>query len=385
MEHSPSKRPFRPIFILITFIALLLLFILGWFPHFRQEEKNEALADNAQLPEVILQTAVPSDKGNELILPSSAVAFHVTPLWARTNGYLINYLVDIGDLVKQGQLLAEIDTPEVDQQLQQAEADLASAKAKRDIAKITAERWKFLYQENQEAIPLQDVDERMATLTSTEADVLSAEKNVARLKDIQKFQKIYAPFDGIITKRDIDIGSLINSGGTATPQELFRIAQIDTIRFFVDVPQNFFRQIKDGLPAKVSIKEFPGIAFDGHVARYAKALDPTARTLRTEVDVDNKDGKILPGLYAEVKFSMEENEPRFIVPARALIVRTDGPKIAIVKDDLVAHLVPVTIGHDFGNTMEIIYGLHTGDRIIVNPTEKIKEGVHVQILKDSKT
>lgn len=374
---SGKKRPY----IIISVIAsLILLFILGWIPRYLQKETVDKAAALDNLPRVRVMEVKEETKPTELVLPSSAEALHVTPIWARTNGYLINFLVDIGDHVKEGQLLAVIDTPEVDQQLKQSVADLKSSIARKDIAKISADRWQSLYAKNPEAISTQEVDERAATLRSAEADVVSFEKNVERLHYLQQFKKIYAPFDGIITKRDIDIGSLITQGSSgANPQELFQIAQTNIIRFFVDVPQYFFRDIHVGLDAEVRINEYPDRIFKGKVVRYAKALDPIARTMSTEVDVENPHGEIAPGLYATVRFALKPSSGRYIVPTNALIIRSGTPRIALVDAKDIVHIKSVQIGRDYGKTIEIVSGLEENDRIIINPTEKIVEGTKVEI------
>lgn len=251
---------------LIGGLCLLLatLFLIGWIPRYNQRQLIDANAAYVHVPQVTIMIAKSETKPIDLVLPSSAEALHITPLWARTNGYLARYLVDIGDHVKEGDLLAEIDTPEVDQQLEQAIADLMSSEARMELAKITKERWEQLYKKNAEAVPGQEVDERVLTYKSSEADVLALEENVKRLRYLKQFQKIYAPFDGIITKRDVDIGTLISAGSSGTnPQELFQIVETRIIRFFVEVPQTFFRQIHRGLKANIAIREFTEKNFEG--------------------------------------------------------------------------------------------------------------------------
>lgn len=358
---------------------LFLLFLIGWIPRFTQKQELESKANQVDLPVVKIETIHFDQKPSILTLPSSAQAYHITPIWARTNGYLINFLHDIGDRVKEGDLLAEIDTPEIDQQYQQSLADLEVAKSKRDIAKVTAERWDALIKKNPEAVSTQEVDERKASLVAAESEVVSAEKNVDRLRDIQQFKRIYAPFDGIITRRDIDIGSLISAGSNGNPQELFQIAQINVIRFFVNVPQAFFRSIKNGLHAKVKIQEYPDKTFEGTVVRFANALDPISRTMLTEVDVENPNYEILPGLYADVTFYFPPSN-KFVLPVEAIIVRTDGPQVATIDDQLIVYLHNVQLGRDFGSTIEVIDGLKENDKIVVNPTDRIRNGTKVKII-----
>lgn len=360
--------------------ALILgLFFIGFLPRFWQNQRLEDEAADHRLPSVRIMIAEPHDKAVELKLPSSTQAHHITPIWARTNGYLVKLNVDIGDVVKEDQVLAVLDTPEVDQQYVQAVADLANSKANREIAKISAERWQELYKMNSEALSKQEVDERVATYTASEAQVLAQEANVNRLKQLQDFKYVVAPFDGVITQRNIDLGSLITAGSSGSPQQLFEIAKVDWIRNFVYVPQNYFRAIKEGVEAQVHIREFPERTFKGIVTRYAKALDPVSRTLLTEVDIDNKDRVIFPGLYTEVTFFVKPDAPYFVVPSTAIIIRTGEPRIAVVDTDNVAHLRTVTIGRDHGKTVEILVGLEKGDRVVVNPTEKIRDGVKVEV------
>ena len=292
---------------------------------------------------------------------------------------MIRYLVDIGDAVKEGDLLAEIDTPETDQELAHAKADLQNSIVERDIAKITSDRWQRLWNKNSEAVSKQEVDQYSANLQSAEAVVLANEKNVSRLTFQQQFKYIYAPFDGIITKRLIDIGSLIYGSVNGTPQELFQIAQSHTIRFFVDVPQTYFTQIKEGVEARVDVVQLPGVAFKGIVSRYAKALDPAARTLLTEVDVENKENILYPGIYGQVTFIFVPNAINFIIPSTALIIRSGHPRVAIVDENHIIHLKEVQIGRDYGNHMEITFGLKENDWIVTHPSDRIREGVKVDI------
>lgn len=385
-EEEVMAEPVRNSYRRYTYIALTALligclFLLGYLPRRIQTEKLDQAAKVENLPVVKTLKVTPDTKAIDLVLPSSTDAIRETPIWARTNGYLDRLLVDIGDHVKEGQPLAILDTPEVDQQLDQARADLVSIQAKQEIARISAERWMDLFQHNPEAISAQEVDERKATYNSAIADVISAQANVQRLEKIQGFKVIYAPFDGIITTRDIDIGSLISAGSNGQPQELFKIAKTDIIRVFVNVPQPYFRSIHDGLSADVLIREFSGRIFPGFVARTAKALDPIARTLLTEVHVENKKGEILTGLYAEVRFILKSDSMRFFVPTDALIIRTGEPQIAILDAQNKVHLKTVKIGNDMGSQVEIIGGLQDGDIIVINPTEKIREGVQVKVVK----
>ncbi len=379
VEQKAQKRRLRAVIIGLVILGLLSLFVLGYMPRYRKGHKNEERASQNFAPTVRIQEAKALNAPLSIKLPSSTQANHITPIWARTNGYLQQLFVDIGSQVEEGQVLAILDTPDVDQQYEQAVADLALAKARRDIAKISADRWKELYKVNAEALSKQEVDEREAAYLSAEASVQAAEANKGRLKELMDFKYIIAPFTGVIIERNVDLGSLITQGSSGFPQELFKIAQVDIIRNYVNVPQFFFKDIHEGVEANVRIKEFGQKPFKGRVSRYAKALNPVARTLLTEVDIENKDGRIYPGLYAEVEFVLKPDKPYFIVPVAAIIVREGHPKIAVLDEQQVAHLRDVSISLDQGKTLEITEGLEPGERFIINPTDRIQEGVRVQI------
>lgn len=388
MEQSElkSEKPKNRWLLFLGLVSILfLLFLWGWIPHMLNKRKINALAAENPLPQVVVMQIQPNTEPSELILPSSAQAWHITPIWSRVNGYLIRYLVDIGDVVRQGQLLAEIDTPETDQQVAQAKADLQNTIAQRDIAKITSDRWQRLWNKNSEAVSKQEVDQYNANYKAADALVVANEKNVARLIYEQQFKYIYAPFDGIITQRNIDIGSLIYGTVNGSTQELFQLAQTHTVRFFVDVPQTYYRQIKDGLKADVTVTQLPDKVFEGQVTRYAKALDPVARTLLTEVDVENKDLLIYPGLFGRVKFLLYPDTVNFIIPTTAIIIRSGFPHVAVVDNDQIIHLKRVQIGLDYGKNMEITSGLQENDRIVTIPSDQIREGVKVKIFSPEKT
>ncbi len=379
-QIKPKSSRNRWLIVVAIAIILVILFFIGWIPRLRNTSKiNEVAAENP-LPRVSIMQIKPNTKPIELILPSSAQAWHITPIWSRVNGYLIRYLVDIGDRVKEGDLMAEIDTPETDEQLEQAKADLANAISERDIAKITSDRWQNLWNKNKEAVSKQEVDQYAANLKSAEATVDANMKNVSRLTYQQQFKNIYAPFDGIVTQRLVDIGSLIVGSVNGTTQSLFQVAQTETIRFFVAVPQTYYRQIKEGLEAEVTILQLPKNIFKGTVTRFAKALDPTARTLNTEVDVDNKEGLLYAGLFGRVKFLLKLDEINFIIPTTAVIIRSGYPHVAVVDENNIAHLKLVQIGRDYGDQMNIIDGLSENDRVITLPNSKIQEGTKVEIV-----
>lgn len=376
----PSKKNVR--FYLIGFITALLIicFLIGFFPRQALWKEIKTIADNDELPLVNVLTVKSEKTPVPLVLPSTTNALRYTPIWARVDGYLENFFVDIGDHVKVGQLLATIDTPEIDKQLLQARADLLNAFAQLEIAVISVKRWNQLYQINPEAVPKQEVDERNATFQSAAASVKANQANVERLEQLQSFKHIIAPFSGIITERNIDVGSLITAGSAGNnPLQLFYLAKTDIIRVFVNVPQYFYRLIKDGLTADITIQEFPGKSFKGIVTRTAGALDPIARTLLTEIHIDNRDGTLTTGLYANVTFMLTPEFDYFVVPTNSAIIINAGPKIAVVDEENVIKMIPVTFGKDYGKTIEITSGLKENDKIVLNPNEKIKNGVKVQI------
>lgn len=370
-----SKAPL----LLILVILLVGAYFAGWLPrHFKAEELN-ANAEQETVLKVRVLKIKPDLKKQILVLPSSTVAFHETPIWARVNGYLKDYYKDIGDRVTTGQLLSIIDTPELDAELDQARADMANFKARLEIAEITAERWQGLYNDDPGATTQEEVDERNYAYKSAQAAAVAAWANVVRLRSLQDFKNIVAPFSGIITERTIDIGSLITAGSNDSPQQLFKIANIDIIRVFVDVPQNYFRSIQVGQAVEVKVAEFQNKVFKGTVTRTANALDPIARTLLTEIYIDNKNQELFPGLYAEVAFSLTPTKIGFVIPAEALIIRTGPPQVAIVNRGQNIELRTVTIGIDNGSSVEIVEGIEAGDSVVINPSEKIQPGVHVQV------
>jgi len=354
-------------------IVMAVLFVPRYLVLESEQKKIERAAQASPPIAVKVMQLKANKKPIELQLPSYLDAIDATPILARTNGYLKRFLVDIGDKVKQGQLLAEIDTPEVDEEVIRAEGELASFIAKEEIAAITAKRWTDLYAANPEALSKEEVDQNIAAYESASANVVAAKANLDRLKFLQGYKYVYAPYDGLITTRNIDIGSLIIAGSFDIPTTLYEIARTDILRAFVDVPQSHFYLIKDGLEAAAYVWQYPGKAFKGIIDRNASALDPHARTLLTQVNIDNTNGALMPGLYAAVSFSFPPKEKSFIIPVGALIIRSGPPYVAIVGDDHTVHLQQVTIGRDFGKTIEIIDGLSEDEEIITNPTDSVKE------------
>jgi RND family efflux transporter MFP subunit len=312
----------------------------------------------------------------ELVLPGNTQAFSDTPIFARTSGYLKRWYFDIGTHVKRGDLLAEIETPEIDKQLQQTRAELATAQANHHLAETTAARWQFLLQSD--SVSKQETDEKVADLSARKATVDSNASNVHRLEDLQSFQKVYAPFDGIVTARNTDVGALIDAGANSTGKELFHLAAIDTLRVFVAIPEVYSRAAVTGATASLTLDEFPGRSFHGKLARTSNSIDQASHTLLTEVDVPNPDGKLLPGAYVSVHFKLPGTIRSVVVPSNTLLFRSEGLRVALVRDGHV-QLAPVKIGRDYGSTVEIISGLQANDAVVLDPADSLVSGAPVRI------
>lgn len=314
----------------------------------------------------------------EIVLPADIQPFSDAPIYARTNGYLKRWYFDIGAHVKKGQLLVEIDTPEVDQQLAQAKADLSTAQANYRIAQITANRYQALLSTN--SVAKQDVDNAVAARQATQTQVQSASDNVKRLEELQSFEKVYAPFDGVITARNIDVGDLINAGsGTTSGQQMFHISATNVLRVYVSVPQIYSAATKPGMKAYLTLPEFPGRKFYGTLVRTSEAIAQASRTLLIEVDVNNSSGQLLPGAYAEVHIALPGKASTYLLPITALIFRSAGLQVATVDDGKHAKLIPITLGRDFGTHVEVVSGITDSDVIIDNPPDSLVDGEAVRI------
>ena len=328
------------------------------------------------IPAVAVVTPTRGAPQEEIVLPGTIQAFTDAPIYARTNGYLKRWHVDIGARVQAGQLLAEIDTPELDQQLLQARADLATAQANARLAQTTAERYRDLIQSD--SVSRQDLDNANGNLEAREAAVESARANVKRLEQLQAFRRIEAPFAGVITARNTDIGALIDSGSNA--KELFHVAAVNKLRVFVNVPQVYSRAARAGLSADLTLKEFPGRRFSGTLARTANAIEVASRTLLTEIDVDNPRNELLPGSYAEVHIKLPSAATTLELPVDALIFKGDGLQVATLDAQNRVGLVTVTSGRDFGERVEILAGLTGGERVISNPPDSLTPGQTVRVV-----
>jgi RND family efflux transporter MFP subunit len=333
------------------------------------------------VPAVAVVKPKPSAPGQELILPANVQAYIDAPIYARTNGYLRRWYADIGARVKRGQLLAEIDTPEVDQQLSQAKADLNTAEANLRLSEITAKRYEGLLKT--ESVSQQDADNASGDYAAKKAVVDSAQANVKRLQETQSFQRIYAPFDGVITARNTDIGQLIDSGSGGGPRaELFHIASPNKLRVYVNVPQIYSAVTKPGMKADLVLQEFPGKRFSGTLVRTADAIDQNTRTLLVEIEVDNPTGQLLSGAYAEVHMKLPGNVSTYLIPVNTLMFRAEGLRVVQEKDG-VAQLIPITLGRDYGSEVEVISGLAGNENLVVNPPDSILSGQKVRLAQPS--
>ena len=365
-------------FLWILLIAAVILAIWGVVSRVRGREKVGEETSQEAIP--VVRTAKPSASpaSDELVLPGNVTAFIEAPIYARTSGYLKSWYTDIGTPVKRGQLLAEIETPEVDQQLRQSKSDLATATANARIATSTDVRWKGLLVNK--AVSPQDAETRAASAEAAQATAASAQANVGRLEELESFKRVVAPFDGVVTARNTDIGALINAGQT-TGSQLFRVSDVTRLRVYVQVPEQYATQTRPGVEAQLRFSEHPGVEYPAKVVRTAQALDPTLRTLQVELQVDNSKGELFPGAYAEVHFKLPGNANTLRVPATALVFRAAGLQIVTVEQGNQAKLHSVSQGRDFGTTVELLSGVTANDVIIVNPPDSITDGAQVRIAK----
>ena len=376
---EPRKGPLRNLAILlIAMVVVSLLVLSGIIPRLRARRALAAETNALAAPTVLVVQPKRGAPSQEIILPGNIQAFVDAPIYARTNGYLKRWYFDIGSHVKQGQLLAEIESPEVDQQLSQAQADLGTATANLHLSQITADRLSDLIK--QDAVSQQETDNAVSDLASKNTAVKSAQANVDRLKQLVSFEKVYAPFDGVVTARNTDIGQLIDSGASGgQARSLFQVAAINKLRVFISVPQIYSQAATPGLTADLTFAEFPGRRFQGKLVRTSRSIDPMARTLNVEVDVDNANGELLPGAYTEVHLKLKEGIPTMTIPVSALLFREEGLRVAVAKSDNTAELLPVTLGRDFGDYAEITTGLTGQERIIANPPDSIIDGERLNI------
>ncbi len=365
--------------LLIVLVLVAAVVASGIIPRLRA---RQALREQTNITAEPVVTIVHPDRGapsEEVVLPGNIQAFIDAPIYARTTGYLKRWYFDIGARVKQGQLLAEIESPEVDQQLQQAREDLGTDLANLKLSQITADRYVDLLKSD--SVAKQEVDNAVQDAAAKSAIVKSAQANVRRLEQMVDFEKIYAPFDGVVTARNTDIGQLIDSGSSGGPaRELFHIAAVNKLRVFVNVPQVYSHDAVPGLKADLTLPELPGRRFQGTLVRTADAMDSATRTLLVEVDVVNSTGLLFPGSYAEVHFRIKSKGTTLIIPSTSLVFRADGLRVPIVVNGNRTSLVPVTLGRDFGNTVEVLAGLDDRASIIANPPDSLVDGEIVRIV-----
>ena len=382
MASGDSGGPARkrsPLFT-VFFLVVAILIVVGGILLFQRRAQYQALANEteaAAIPTVaIIHPSVEAGDEN-LVLPGTLQAYVESPIYARTNGYLRKWYHDIGSRVNKGELLADIDAPEVDQQLGQSRADLNTAKANAQLSDITAARYTELLKTD--GVSKQEVDNAMGDQAAKRATVQSSEANVRRLEELELFKHIYAPFSGVLTQRNIDIGTLINAGNGGTSQQLFYLAQTDPIRVYVNVPEPYAPSIRPGIGAYLELTQYPGEKFRGKVVRTSNSIDHSTRTLLTEVDVPNPSGQLLPGGYAQVHLEVTVKGDRLQVPVNSLLFRSEGLRAVVVDSNHKARLQNLTIGRDYGVTLEVLNGLKAADWIVLNPPDSLNDGQEVHV------
>ncbi|MDR5771549.1 MULTISPECIES: efflux RND transporter periplasmic adaptor subunit [unclassified Caballeronia] len=374
-ERSTRKR--GRMWLVIALVVVVLLVAQGiWSRHSAHAElERDAGEHSVQTVEIIKPTRMKPTQ--DLVLAGDIRAFSDAPIFARTNGYLKRWTADIGTKVRKGQLLAEIDAPEINDQLRQARADAQTARANYLLAKTTADRWVQMAKNN--SVSRQETDEKTGDMLAKEAAFNASQANVSRLEQMVSFQKIYAPFDGVVTARNTDVGQLIDAGSAGIGRELFHIQDATTLRVFVDVPQAYARLVTPGLPAELILNEERNRKFEGVTVRTAGAVDPVARTMRVEVGVKNPSGELLAGAYAQVRFHLTNASASYTLPGNALLFRPDGVHAASVDANNRVKLLPITLGTDYGTRVSIAAGLSGDERVIVNPPDSIIDGAAVRI------
>lgn len=375
---SPKRPATRPVVILMAVLVILVAFGVFHGIHSRVEAEAtlHQVARASAIPVVEVVHPSSGKDGQEIALPGNAQAFDDTPIYARTSGYVEHWYVDIGAHVREGQLLAVIQTPELDQQLEQARAELKTAQANLEIAQITATRWQNLLKTN--SVSQQETDQAVSDLSAKRALVDSNHANVDRLEQLQAFERVTAPFDGVITARNTDVGALIQAGDNSTPKELFHLASIGRLRVYIPVPEVYASSVKNGESVKVTLDSFPNKEFAGTVVRNSDAIDLNSRTLNVEVDVDNPGGQLFPGAYAFVHLNVPASRGSVTIPSNALLFRSEGLRAGVVRNGRVT-LRAITIGQDYGSGVEVLSGLTANDAVIVNPSDSLADGAAVSV------
>jgi RND family efflux transporter MFP subunit len=382
---DPARRSVNRVAVISGFgFAILIAVVTFWGIHTRSVS-SAALAKETRagaIPSVDVVHPSLGAASDEVVLPASVQGFIDSPVYARTSGYLLHWYADIGTRVKKGELLADIQTPELDQQVQQAQSDLATAQANYQLAQITADRWQKLLLKN--AVSKQESDQFSSDLNARRSVLSAQEANVRRLQQLQGFEKIYAPFDGVITARNTDIGALIQAGENTTPQELFHLSSVDRLRVFVPVPEIYQSVLHSVRQVDLSSDAYPKERFIGTIARSSDAIDPLSRTLRVEVDIDNPKTLLFPGAYVFVHLPLPADSQAPTIPSNALLFRQEGLRVGVVRDGRV-QLVPISIGRDYGNTVEVTAGLSPEDQVVVNPSDSLVSGTRVEINTNTQT
>ena len=372
----PPATPRKALFMIaVVVLALVAGAVITMLMRIHSSRVLARETERESVPTVAVIHPTSEKPDEELVLPGSLLAFEESPIYARTNGYLLHWYKDIGSRVTKGELLADIDTPEVDQELMQARATRQQIVAQMDLAKINSDR--YLSLRTTDSVSQQEADQQASGYQQAKANLDANDANVRRLEELEAFKHVYAPFSGVLTKRNVDPGALINAGGTG--KELFDMARVDPLRVYVSVPQSYAPAIKNGMEAWVTLQELPGQKFKGTVARTAESIDPTTRTLLTEVDVPNKDGRLLPGSFGEVHFRPGISGQKVTLPVNTMLFRQEGPRVAVVGSDNKVQLRPITIGRDYGSTLEILGGVDVGDQVVINPADSLEEGQQVNI------
>jgi len=382
VQQAPRKRKKRRgVAVLIAVLGILFVIgaVTGLMVRFSESRALAKETESLAVPSVVVVHAQQEAPQQDLVLPSTLQAYTESPIYARTNGYLAKWYRDIGSHVEKGQPLADIETPEIDQELMQAGAARDQAAAQAQIAKTSAERWETL--QKQDAVAQQETDERTSSYVQGKANLASSDANVRRLQQLESFKHVYAPFSGVVIKRNVDIGALVNAGNGGSNQELFVVAKIDPIRVFVNVPEIYAPLIHSGVQGSIELAALNGQRFSGKVVRTANAIDAATRTLNTEIDVPNPKGVLLPGAFAQVHFSLNVKTRSLSLPVNALLFRAEGTRAAVVGHDGKIHLKPVVIGRDYGTSVEILGGVEPSDAIVLNPGDSLDEGQPVELTK----
>ncbi len=373
---DPKKRGVSWLILLLGVLFIIGL-VVGLMVRFSESRALAKETETLAVPSVAVVHPQQEAPQQDLVLPSTLQSYTESPIYARTSGYVARWYQDIGSHVNKGQLLADIETPEVDQELMQAGAARDQAAAQAEIAKTSADRWETL--QKQDAVAQQETDERKSSYVQGKANLASSNANVNRLQQLESFKHVYAPFSGVIIKRNVDIGALINAGNGGNNQEMFVVAKIDPIRVFVNVPEIYAPLIHNGVQGNIELAALNGQRFSGKVVRTANAIDPATRTLYTEMDVPNPKGILLPGSFAEVHFALNVQTRSLSLPVNALLFRAEGTRAAVVGSDNKVHLKPVVIGRDYGTSVEILGGVQQTDAIVLNPSDSLEEGQQVQV------